>query len=823
MTTPNPSERRPNRRSLERRQADKALHQCEERLSFALEAGRLGLWELDLLDHTIYRSLDHDRIFGYESPLPEWTYEMFLDHVVPEDRSMVDEKFQAAVASRGDWNFDYRIRRTDGEIRWLWATGGHRPSNAGRQRMAGLVEDITERKQVEAGLEEARIELVAIKKSEDEALEFAESVINTVREPLLSLDKDLRVVTVSRSFYDFFKVKPEDTVGHLIYDLGNKQWDIPRLRELLETILPQRTSFDDYEVEHEFVDIGQRTMLLNARQIQQGKGKERVILLAIEDITERKEIEAGLEKTRKELAATKLAEDEAREYAESVINTVREPLLALDQDLRVVKVSRSFYEFFKVEAEDTLGQLIYDLGNKQWDIPKLRELLGTILPQQTTFDDYEVEHEFATIGKRTMLLNARQIEQGMGKERIILLAIEDITERKKIDDALGERDEQLRQSQKMEAVGQLAGGIAHDFNNLLTTILGYSEMILASEAPSFDEVRPDVEEIKHAAERAGALTKQILAFSRRQTLRPEVVSLNTVVCGMEPFFRSTIGENIDLVILGSPELAPVEVDPHQFEQVLMNLVLNARDAMPSGGQLTIETADAELGQKFCRTHVGASPGNQTMLRVSDTGVGMNEATKERVFEPFFTTKAIGAGTGLGLAMVYGIVKQSGGSIFVDSEPGKGTTFKIYLPRSVQSRTSEEIIVPPRDPALGSEIILVVEDEVALRSLAERILGGAGYTVLTCGSAAEALEALGRGECSIDLLLTDVMLPGALQGHDLARVVLAARPDLPILFMSGYSRDALAHAGRLDAGVNLLEKPFTPEALTGMVRQVLDQP
>ena len=823
MTTPNPSERLPNRRSLERRRADEALHQCEQRLSFALETGRLGLWELDLLDHTIYHSLDHDRIFGYESLLPKWTYEMFLDHVVSEDRSMVDEKFQAAAASRGDWNFDYRIRRTDGEIRWLWATGGHRPSNAGRQRMAGLVEDITERKQVEAGLEETRIELVAIKKSADEALEFAESVINTVREPLISLDKDLRVVTVSRSFYDFFKVKPEDTVGHLIYDLGNKQWDIPRLRELLETVLPQKTSFDDYEVEHEFVDIGKRTMLLNARQIQQGKGKERVILLAIEDITERKEIEAGLEKTRKELAATKLAADEAREYAESVIDTVREPLLALDQDLRVVKVSRSFYEFFKVEPEDTVGRLVYDLGDKQWDIPKLRELLGAILPRQTTFDDYEVEHDFATIGRRTMLLNARQIEQGMGKERIILLAIEDITERKKIDDALGERDEQLRQSQKMEAVGQLAGGIAHDFNNLLTTILGYSEMILASEAPSFDEVRPDVEQIRHAAERAGALTKQILAFSRRQTLRPEVVSLNTVLRGMEPFFRSTIGENIDLVILDCPELARTEVDPHQFEQVLMNLVLNARDAMPSGGRLTIETADAELDEKFCRTRVEASPGNCVMLRVSDTGVGMDEATKERVFEPFFTTKAIGAGTGLGLAMVYGIVKQSGGSIFVDSELGKGTTFKMYLPRSVQSRASEEIIVPPRDPALGSEIIMVVEDEVALRSLAERILGGAGYTVLTCGSAAEALEALGRGECSIDLLLTDVMLPGALQGHDLARVVLAARPDLPILFMSGYSRDALAHAGRLDEGVKLLEKPFTPEALTGMVRQVLDQP
>ncbi|MDP2894581.1 MAG: PAS domain-containing protein, partial [Sulfurimonas sp.] len=215
-------------------------------------------------------------------------------------------------------------------------------------------------------------------------MEYSENIINTVREPLIVLDQDLRVVAVSRSFYEFFKVKPEDTVGQLIYDLGNKQWNIPKLRELLETVLPQQTTFDNYEVEHNFTTIGRRIMLLNARQIKQASGKERIILLAIEDITERKEIEAGLEKTRKELEVIKKSADEASEFADSIINTVREPLLALDQDLRVVAVSRSFYDFFKVKPEDTLGQLIYDLGNKQWNIPKLRELLETVLPQQTT-------------------------------------------------------------------------------------------------------------------------------------------------------------------------------------------------------------------------------------------------------------------------------------------------------------------------------------------------------------------------------------------------------------------------------------------------------
>ncbi|MGD1153627.1 MAG: PAS domain-containing protein [Syntrophales bacterium] len=314
----------------------------------------------------------------------------------------------------------------------------------GKERIILLaIEDITERREIEIGLEKTRKELEVIKKSADEVSEFAESVINTVREPLISLDQDLRVVTVSRSFYEFFKVKPEETVGQLIYDLGNKQWDIPKLRELLETILPQKATFENYEVEHDFATIGRRTMLLNARQIQRVLGKERIILLAIEDITERKEIEAGLEKTRKELAVIKIAADEVSEYAESIINTVREPLISLNQNLRVVAASRSFYEFFKVKPEETVGQLIYDLGNRQWDIPKLRELLEDILPKKVAFDNYEVEHDFATIGRRTMLLNARQIQRGSGKERIILLAIEDITERKEIEAGLEKTRKEL--------------------------------------------------------------------------------------------------------------------------------------------------------------------------------------------------------------------------------------------------------------------------------------------------------------------------------------------------------------------------------------------
>ncbi len=272
-----------------------------------------------------------------------------------------------------------------------------------------------------------------LKKSRKNSVDYAESIINTIRESLIVLDKDLRVVTVSRSFYEFFKVKPEDTIGQLIYDLGDKQWDIPKLRELLEVILPDKNPFENYEVEHNFETIGRRVMLLNARQIEQ----EKIILLAIENITERKDIEVGLEKTRKELEVTKKIAVDASAFAESIINTVREPLISLDKDLRVLTVSRSFCEFFKVKPEDTIGQLIYDLGDKQWDIPKLRELFEVILPYNNPFEDYEVEHNFETIGRRVMLLNARQIEQ----EKIILLAMEDVTERKDIE---AELDKELQ-------------------------------------------------------------------------------------------------------------------------------------------------------------------------------------------------------------------------------------------------------------------------------------------------------------------------------------------------------------------------------------------
>jgi two-component system cell cycle sensor histidine kinase/response regulator CckA len=440
-------------------------------------------------------------------------------------------------------------------------------------------------------------------------------------------------------------------------------------------------------------------------------------------------------------------------------------------------------------------------------------------------DAYAIEMRMRTkLGDwRWILTRGRVIErEGDGSPIRLVGTHSDITQRVEAERTLRERDDQLRQAQKMEAVGQLAGGIAHDFNNLLTAIIGYSDLLLTGPELADSPVRKDLEQIRRAAERATALTRQILAFSRSHTLRPTVVSLNDVLAGVEPLLRRTLGEHVDLVCAQGPDLGHVEVDVHQFEQVLMNLALNARDAMASGGRLTLETANVELDKEYCRAHPHATPGSFVMLAVSDTGVGMDATTMERVFEPFFTTKDVGQGTGLGLAMVYGTVRQSNGSISVYSEPGKGTSFKIYLPRTMAAIQEETPVTTDVALARAHETILVVEDEASLLDLVARVLSGLGYRVLSAGTAAEAVRVAKESEFQFDLLLTDVVLSGGVQGNELARDLCTHMPGLPVLYMSGYTRNAIVHPGRLDAGVKFLEKPFTPGALATMVRAALGQ-
>ena len=379
---------------------------------------------------------------------------------------------------------------------------------------------------------------------------------------------------------------------------------------------------------------------------------------------------------------------------------------------------------------------------------------------------------------------------------------------------------QFLQAQKMETVGQLAGGIAHDFNNLITAINGTADLASLGLRQG-DPLRTDFERIRKTGERAASLTRQLLAFSRKQFMAPEVLDLNAVVTDMQDMLQRLLGEDIELMVMPARPGGSVLVDRGQVEQVVMNLAVNARDAMPDGGALTIETDDVELDDSYAATHPSVNPGPHVMLAVSDTGVGMGEAIRSRIFEPFFTTKGPGKGTGLGLAMVYGIVKQSGGSIWVYSEPGKGTTFKIYLPRV-------EGVQPPREPpprptptaVTGTETILVVEDEEFLRELAARMLQMAGYTVLTASDGEEALQLLGRYDSPVHLVLTDVVMPG-ISGRELATRLATSHASVKVLYTSGYTDDVILRHGLLDRTTHFLSKPYSMDDLTRKVREALD--
>jgi PAS domain S-box-containing protein len=470
------------------------------------------------------------------------------------------------------------------------------------------------------------------------------------------------------------------------------------------------------------------------------------------------------------------------------VNVAAERLVGTTRD---ALIGRSFLETLPPEDRESVWGTFEETlrhGRLLELLPvRIQRAAGTIVPAEVT---------------------ASVVEFG-GKPHIVGL-LRDVSER----NALAE---QLRLSQKMEAVGQLAGGVAHDFNNLLTAILGYSQLLAADLHGKPDQFAA-IEEIRKAGERAAGLTRQLLAFSRKQMLEPKVLDLNEIVHHIQEMLSRLIGEDIQIVMNLDPALDSVRADAGQIEQVIMNLAVNARDAMPKGGQLSIETANVELDDTYAQTHVHVQPGPYVMLAISDTGFGMDEATRQRIFEPFFTTKEKGRGTGLGLSTVYGIVKQSGGYIWVYSEPEKGTSFKIYLPRvsvPAEPLTNPE---PTGVPVGGHEIILVVEDEASVRALARKALESRGYAVLEAADGGEAIAVAGTHP--IDMVLTDMVLPG-MGGSEIAARILEIHPEAKILFTSGYTDDVIVRRGLMERGAAFLEKPFTPNMLARKIREVLD--
>jgi two-component system, cell cycle sensor histidine kinase and response regulator CckA len=496
--------------------------------------------------------------------------------------------------------------------------------------------------------------------------------------------------------------------------------------------------------------------------------------------------------------------------ARDILDTLLEGFQVIAPDWKYLYVNDTVAAQGKRSKEELLGRTMMECY-PGIELTPMFEVLRRCMREHTP-DRMENEFTYPDGSKGWFELRFLPVPQG-----VCILSM-DITESKRAAAALKRTEEQLHHAQKMEAVGRLAGGIAHDFNNLLSVVLSYSDLLLG-DLKSDDPLRNDIDEIRKAGNRAAELTRQLLAFSRQQVLTPRVLNLNQVLLGMDKMIARLLGADVDVTLLPSPGLGKVKADPGQVEQVIMNLVVNARDAMPTGGKLTIQTKNVELAEDYTREHLGVTPGAYVMLAITDTGAGMNKETQARVFEPFFTTKETGKGTGLGLSTVFGIVKQSGGHIWLYSEPGKGTTFKIYLPRADGEATVAPSQPPVAELRRGSETILLVEDEEQVRVIARAILRRSGYVVLEAASPGEALLVCEQHGARIHLLVTDVVMP-LMSGPQLVERVRVFRPEMKVLFMSGYTDEAIAQHGILDSGAAFLQKPITPDALTRKVREAL---
>jgi PAS domain S-box-containing protein len=619
-----------------------------------------------------------------------------------------------------------------------------------------------------------------------------EDLLRVMGAAVMALGKDmvyvveipsLRLIQANRAFTQLLGYTPEEIPNLTVRDIVAT--DPKLIAEVMRTL--EATSE---------MPIGMRsfrrkdgTLLEIETSIGRSKIGDRVVdCIVARDPTERREAER----------AKREGDQRTRIFADAAFEGI-----VLTDEGRVIDANERAAELVRAPLHELVGRDVLD-----FIVPESRAAVAEHLARGAS---HLTEHELCCTDGSRVPAEIRSKPIQIGDRNLRVTAIRDISERKRLE-------EQVRLAQRMESVGRLAGGVAHDFNNLLTVILSQVNF-LTEEAVSRGQV-DELGQIRIAAERAAELTRQLLAFARKQIVEPKVFDLNEAVARVDKLLRRAIGEDVVLRVVPAPKLGLIRADPGQIEQVLINLVVNARDALEGGGKLTIETANVELDAEYAVSHPGVLPGPYVMLSVSDTGVGMSQTTLAHVFEPFFTTKGAGKGTGLGLATCYGIVKQSGGSIFVYSELGRGTTFKVYLPRVLASPT-ERSAPQAKLAAAGTETLLLVEDDDMVRRVAVRILRGKGYTVHETGDPLKALELFDAILPPVALLVVDVVMAG-MSGKELAERLRQRRPELNVLYTSGYTENTIVHHGIVDAGVNFLAKPYVPEELANRVRAAIDQ-
>ncbi|MEW6659192.1 MAG: PAS domain S-box protein [Thermodesulfobacteriota bacterium] len=765
-----------------RKQAEEGLRKSEEKYRLlvnqipAVVFKGYADWSVDFFDNKI-EALTGYRKEEFDSRRLKWD-EVILADDLAEVKRKSREDIKAGIRT---YEREYRLRKKGGGIAWVQAMGQIFYDGARNfDYISGVFFDISARKQ-----------------AEDTLVKY-EFIANTATDCMTLIDRNYTYEAANAAYCQAHGKTREEVVGTSVTNV----WGTDTFEKIIKGYLDRCFTGQTVEFEGWF-DFGKRGLgcyHVSYNPYYDRDGKVAYAAVVSHDITKRKRAEEALRQ----------GEVKYRQLVDQIPAVVYKGYTDWSLDC----FDR------KIEVITGYAKEEFDARRKTWldlifpeDVEQAKKLFREALRGDGS---YVTEHRIRKKSGEVRWIQARNrlILDAAGKVDYISGVFFDITERKELAD-------QLIKAQRMEAVGILAGGLAHDFNNLLTAIMGYGE-IMMMDLRKEDPFSAYINEIAKAASRGASLTNQLLAFSRKQILQPQLINLNEVVVDMDKMLRRLIGEDIDLVTVIDQKLGAVKADPGQIEQIIMNLAVNARDAMPNGGSLTLETANVDLDQAYARSHVGVDPGPYVMLGISDAGVGMDAETMSHIFEPFFTTKESGKGTGLGLATVYGIVQQSGGNIWVYSEPGKGTTFKIYLPRVEEAVLELKPKAAPPAALGGEETILVVEDDTALRDLISTALRKYGFTVLEAAHGGEALLICEREEGPIHLLVTDVVMP-QISGSALAERLSSLHPEMKVLYMSGYTENAIVHHGVLDANVNFIAKPFRLVGLLQKVREVLDSP
>jgi two-component system cell cycle sensor histidine kinase/response regulator CckA len=747
-------------------QAINALRLSENRLAEAQRLAQIGSWQLDLASRKLWWSPEIYSVFELEPGRSGATYDAFLELVHPEDREAVRQAFNGAVVERSPYEIVHRLLMPDGRVKYVherarilydaWSTP---------LRAIGTMQEVTRWKAAEAALAESNARF--------------EAALEGVAAGFFILDREWRFRYINTAGARLLRSSKEQLLGQVIWEL-----------------FPVLVDTRFYTVYHQVMET-RRPMMVLEHLPQFDLWYEAFVSPYI----------GGIAVFALDVSERKRAEEALRLKDQVIISSLN-AVVVTDANGVISYVNPAFLRLWGFASEDEV------LGRTPFELSPEPDSIQEVIAQLRLHGAWQGElHARRADGSAfDVIVSANTVLDADGKVVNIVGSFLDISEAKRLQ-------AQLLQAQKMESVGRLAGGVAHDFNNLLTVIKGYVDLAALELSPG-DPLHYDLGQVTKAAESAAELTQQLLAFSRQQIIAPQAISLNDVIARVERMLQRVIGEDIELYTIMAAGLPSVLFDPGQCEQIILNLAINARDAMPGGGKLTIETAQLRLDEEYARVHAGVRPGDYVLLAVSDTGLGMSNEVRAHIFEPFFTTKELGKGTGLGLAMVYGAVSQNGGRIEVYSEPGQGTTFKLYLPRA-DGPNAPPRPEPDEELPRGSETILLVEDDDAVRALAIQMLEQQSYRVHAFGAGAEALRALGELAEPIDLLITDVVMPG-LNGRTLADRVKELRPAIKVLFTSGYTANVIVHHGVLKEGVEFLPKPYTLKSLARRVRDLLDK-